>query len=61
MGFSLQDNEDLIAGLLRKQVDDLTGILRDVEQGRLIEECAYENLKNVEKQIRWLRKVWLEN
>jgi hypothetical protein len=61
MGFSLEDNADWIAGLLRKQVAELSAVLQDVEQGKFIKERAFENLKKVEKQIRWLRKAWLEN
>ena len=60
MGFSIKQSEDLIAGLLRKQIRDLTGILRDVETGKPNRQYAHENLKRVEQQVRWLRKVWFE-
>ena len=60
MGFSIGESEDLIAGLLRKQIQDLNNILRDVEAGKPSKDYAHENLKRVEQQLRWLRKIWFE-
>ena len=59
MGFSWKHNEDLIAGLVRKQIDGLNTILRDLEFGKPFTNSAHENLKNIEQQIRWLRTVGL--
>lgn len=61
MGYALRHNDDLIAGLLRRQIEDLRGILRQLETGHPLEEAAKANLKQVEDQIRWLRKVALDN
>ena len=61
MGFSLKHSEDLVAGLLRKQIAELSNVLHDVEQGKPLQDYAHENLKKVEQQIRWLRKVWFED
>ena len=61
MGFSLKHSDDLVAGLLRKQISELKSVLDDVEQGRPLPDYAHDNLKKVEQQIRWLRKVWFED
>ena len=54
-------NDDLVASLLRKQITDLTAVLREMEQGNPLKDYAHENLLKIEKQIRWLRKVTREN
>jgi len=58
VGFSSKTSHDWFVGLLRKQIGDLDKLLKDVEDGRPIEEDAHLNLKRVEQQIRWLRKAY---
>jgi len=60
VGFCRIVNDDLFVDLLRKQIGDLTEILNDLEQGKPLKDYAHENLKNIEQQIRWLRKVRIE-
>ena len=61
MGFTLKYSEDLVAGLLRKQINELRMILRDLEEGRPLPGDVSQKLKIVEQQVRWLRKVWFDN
>jgi len=61
MGYALRHNEDLIAGLLRRQIEDLRGILRQFETGHPLEDNAKANIKQVEDQLRWLRKICFDN
>jgi hypothetical protein len=53
-----KSNEDLIAGLLRKQIEDLKFVLRDLESGKPFNDNAYGNLKRVEQRIHWLRQCF---
>lgn len=61
MGFILKNNEELVARLLRKQIIELNNVLREVENNRALKDHALENLKHVELQIRWLRKICMQN
>ena len=61
MGFTLKYSEDLVAGLLRKQINELRMILHDLEEGRPLPGDVSQKLKIVEQQVRWLRKVWFDN
>ncbi|MFA5259857.1 MAG: hypothetical protein WC450_01365 [Candidatus Omnitrophota bacterium] len=59
MGVNGKQNEDLIAGLIRKQIDDLNHVLQTLEAERVLDEYSYQNLKRVERQIHRLRTVVL--
>lgn len=55
LSFAGKRNEDLIAALMRKQIDELNLLLRDLESGKPLNDYAHENLRRHEMQIRWLR------
>ena len=50
-------SEDLFVSSLRSQIDLLMKVLNHVETGNPINDYVAENMKAVEKDIRWLRKV----
>ncbi len=50
---------DVVASLLRAQIDTLEALLKNIEQKNPIDEYTDENLKRVEKSLRWLRKYSL--
>ena len=47
--------------ILRAQINSLQNILRSIEEGGVVEDYMYENLKVVEKNLRWLRKLFFNN
>ena len=53
----LGSNQDFILSLLRSQVKTLTGVLSNIEQTNEIDEHIQANLKQVELNIRGLRKL----
>ncbi|GEM_PF-2772227 len=62
-------NEDVMFSLLRSQVNVLSDVLRSLEEEKKepllrnnhLNEYVHENIKNVEKDLRWLRKSCLTN
>ncbi len=50
-------NTEIIASLLRQQISILEDFLRNIEQGNRNDDYIYENLKRVEKNLKWLRKL----
>ena len=50
-------SEDLFVSSLRSQIDLLMKVLNHVETGNPINDYVAENMKAVEKDIRWLRKI----
>ena len=62
-------NEDAMVSLLRSQVNVLSGVLRSLEEenekpflrNNHLNEYIHENIKNVEKDLCWLRKSFLNN
>lgn len=62
-------NEDVMFSLLRSQMNVLSGVLRSLEEEKKeplsrnnsLNEYVHENIKNVEKDLRWLRKFCLTN
>lgn len=51
-------NIDMLVSLLRSQIVTLEGILKNIEQGNSIDEYADAGIKRVEKNLRWLRKLF---
>ncbi len=62
-------NEDVMFSLLRSQVNVLSDVLRSLEEEKEkpllrnthLNEYVHENIKNVEKDLRWFRKSFLNN
>ena len=54
-------HEDLVASFLRSQRKRLDKILDHIEQGNDINDYVNENIKCVEKDLRWLRKFYFNN
>ena len=54
-------HEDLFVGLLRSQINLLHKVLNHIEEGNSINEYVDENIKCVEKDLRWLRKFYFIN
>ena len=50
-------SEDLFASSLRSQINILMNVLNHIETGNPINDYVAENLRTVEKDIRWLRKI----
>ena len=50
-------SEDLFVSSLRSQIDLLMKVLNHVETGNPINDYVAENMKAVEKDTRWLRKI----
>ena len=53
--------EDLIVQLLYSQIRTLGKVLNHIETGNPINGYVDENIKCVEKDLRWLRKFCLDN
>ena len=51
-------SEDLIVQLLYTQIQTLSKILHHIESGNPINDYVEENVKNIEKKLRWLRKFY---
>ena len=54
-------HEDLIVSLLRSQINLLGQVISHIEEGNTINGYVHENIKCVEKNLRWLRKLFLNN
>ena len=54
-------HEDLFAGFLRSQINVLHKVLTHIEEGNPINGYVDENIKCVEKDLRWLRKFYFNN
>ncbi len=54
-------NTDVNVTLLRIQIQILKTLLKDIEQKNLIDEHTQESLKQIEKNLRWLRKLSLNS
>ena len=54
-------NSDVNATLLRIQIQILKTLLKNIEQKNDIDEHTHESLKQVEKNLRWLRKLSLNS
>jgi len=52
---------ELMVSVLRSQVGILLKILTHIEQGNHVNGYVQENMKLVEKDLRWLRKYYFEN
>lgn len=59
--FSPMRNDEFFVSLLRSQVTQLLKVLNHIEDGNTASGYVDENLKNVEKDIRSLRKFYSEN
>ena len=54
--------KDFLASNLRAQLGRLSSILSNIEEERLIDgECASDSLKEVELNLRQIRKLCVEN
>lgn len=53
--------KDLIVQLLYSQVRTLCKVLTHIETGNPLNEYVDENIKCMEKDLRWLRKSCLNN
>ena len=49
---------DLIVSLLRAQIGCLVKVVQHIEQGNSINEFVDDNIKRVEKDLRWLRNYY---
>ena len=54
-------HEDLIIRLLRSQIELLMNLVNHIEAGNDINGYVEDNLKRVEKDLRWLRKFYLNH
>ena len=54
-------HEDLFVSFLRSQINSLMKVLNHIEQGNDINGYVNENIKCVEKDLRWLRYTNLKN
>ena len=54
-------NLDIIAGSLRSQIFVLQNLQKNLEEGHPIDENMNENIKNVEKNLWWLKNFLLNN
>ena len=54
-------NLDVIASVLRSQINKLEEILRDIEYGHTFNSLANEYLKDVEKSLRLLRQQYFNH
>ncbi len=54
--------KDFLASNLRNQLGRLSNILNSIEEERLIDsECASDSLKEVESNLRQIRKLCMNN
>ena len=54
--------KDLIASNLRSQISSLKTVLEDMEGSEKIEESyAFDSLKRIEKNLRYIRKLYANN
>ena len=51
-------NEDIIVSFLRSQIKTLENIIESVEKRNDMSDFAHENLKRIEKNLRWIRKLF---
>ena len=49
-GLTSVNNEDVVAGLLKRQTNDLTDVLKHFEEGNPVKDTAPESLRRVEQQ-----------
>ena len=54
-------SEDMIVRFLHTQIDLLNKVLKHIEAGNSIDGYVDENIKNVEVELRWLRKFYFNN
>jgi hypothetical protein len=53
----LGSNQDFIVSLLRSQVKELNRLLNSIEESNIIEEHIQNGLKQIEVNLRGLRKL----
>ena len=53
--------KDLVVQLLYSQIRALCKVLNHIETGNPMNDYVDENIKSVEKDLRWLRKSCLDN
>lgn len=54
--------KDFLASNLRNQLGRLSNILNNIEEERLVDgECASDSLKEVELNLRQIRKLCMDN
>lgn len=54
--------KDFLASNLRSQLGRLSNILNNIEEERLVDgECASDSLKEVELNLRQIRKLCMDN
>ena len=56
-----QVHVELITRLLRSQIEVLTNLVTHIEEGNDIDGYVKDNLKRTEKDLRWLRKFYLNH
>lgn len=58
---SVECHEDFLVSLLRLQVSSLAGVLQSLEEGGRPDGAILEKMKRVEKELKWLRKLYSQN
>ncbi len=54
-------NLDIIVSMLRTQIDALEKLQKSIEEEHAVGNYAHESVKRVEKNLRWLRKLFFNN
>ena len=59
--YGMHVKKDLMVRLLQSQIQILNKVLHHIEQNNPINGYVEENLKSVEKELRWVRKFYFNN
>ncbi|OGX06618.1 MAG: hypothetical protein A2Z88_09275 [Omnitrophica WOR_2 bacterium GWA2_47_8] len=54
-------NEDFFVSSIRSQVNVLCKLLKHIESGNPINEYTHEDIRLVEKELRWVRNFYFNN